>query len=270
MAESFTIQDDVVDTSEHDAQMAEGVVETQHNFPGGAPSAIEGGDPSNLEGDITDPPAFRPEKFKSDEEWRKSYDQLEQKLHGTNTPESTEEASTTETTAPTGTINMEALSKEVSETGELSEASYGLLEKAGIPKNYADQFMQGQQAIAELHGNTIKSAVGGDDKYQAMVEWAKVNYDDSQIAAYDAAVNGDINGATLAAKGLLRDYQDAVGSDGEIISGDSNSSGDNDVYNSNAELTEDMKDPRYRKDPAFQRMVEEKLSRSNLFTGNRY
>jgi len=267
MAESFTIQDDVVDTSEHDAQMAEGVVETQHNVPGEAPSAIEGGDPSNLEGDITDPPAFRPDKFKSDEEWRKSYDQLEQKLHSKASEQSSDD---TGVVSSEGSINMEALSKEVSETGVLSEASYGLLEKAGIPKNYADQFIQGQQAIAELHGNTIKSSVGGADKYQAMVEWAKVNYDESQIAAYDAAVNGDINGATLAAKGLLRDYQDAVGSDGEIISGDSNSSGDNDVYNSNAELTEDMKDPRYRKDPAFQRKVEEKLSRSNLFTGNRY
>jgi hypothetical protein len=269
MAESFTIQDGVVDTSDHDAQMAEGVVETQHNVPGEAPSAIEGGDPSNLEGDITDPPVYRPDKFKSDEEWRKSYDQLEQKLHGKGTPESSEET-TTETTTPTGPINMEALSKEVAETGTLSEASYGVLEKAGIPKAYTDQFMEGQQAIAELRGSAIKNSVGGDETYQAMVEWAKVNYDESQIAAYDTAVNGDVNGATLAAKGLLRDYQDAVGSEGNTISGDSNASGDNDVYNSNAELTEDMKDPRYRKDPAFQKRVGEKLSRSNLFTGNRY
>ena len=270
MAESFTIQDDVVDTSEHDAQMAEGVVETQHNVPGEAPSAIEGGDPNNLEGDITDPPTFRPDKFKSDEEWRKSYDQLEQKLHGTNTPESTEEASTTETTAPTGALNMETISAEFAETGELSENSYGVLEKAGIPKAYADQYLEGIKAVAELKGNKIRESVGGLKTYQAMAEWAKANYSPEQLAAYNEAINGSIDTATLTAKGLLRDYQDAVGSDGEIISGDSNSSGDNDVYNSNAELTEDMKDPRYKKDPAFQRKVEEKLSRSNLFTGNRY
>lgn len=37
-----------------------------------------------------------------------------------------------------------------------------------------------------------------------------------------------------------------------------------DDYQSKAQMTADMKDPRYKKDPAFRKQVEEKIGRSNI------
>ena len=80
---------------------------------------------------------FRPEKFQSDEEWRKSYDELERNFHSPSPEQEQEELSIPQATqdAP---FDMEALSKEYMETGGLKDASYKLLEDAGISKTNHD------------------------------------------------------------------------------------------------------------------------------------
>ena len=87
---------------------------------------------------------FRPEKFKSDEEWRKSYDELERNFHSPspNPDQAQEELSIPQATqdAP---FDMESLQKEYMETGGLKDASYKLLEDAGISKQYADTYIEG-------------------------------------------------------------------------------------------------------------------------------
>jgi hypothetical protein len=76
--------------------------------------------------------------------------------------------------------------------------------------------------------------------------------------------------AKLAAKGLRASYLDSVGSEGATYGGKSvggNEGGD--VYRSNNELTQAMKDPRYDKDHAYREDVRKKLERSDLFSGGR-
>ena len=44
---------------------------------------------------------------------------------------------------------MDNLAQEYNEKGELDTKSYEALEKAGIPKDYVNQFIEGQKAIAD-------------------------------------------------------------------------------------------------------------------------
>ena len=67
----------------------------------------------------------------------------------------------------------------------------------------------------------------------------------------------------LAVEGLRSKYQAAEGSDPALIAGQSApSSGGN--YSSWAEVTQAMRDPRYKSDPAYRQSVTSKLERSNV------
>ena len=212
---------------------------------------------------------FRPEKFQSDEEWRKSYDELERNFHSSPEQEQEEQSDLSIPEQADYPFDMAALSQEYMETGGLKDASYKLLEDAGISKEYANTYIAGVKALGEQIGNQVKDSVGGSGDYQNMVEWAQANYSPEQIQAYDNAVNsGDVQLAKLTARGLQADYQNSSGYEGQTVSGDTSMrmSSNSDVFRSNAEVTAAMKDPRYENDTAFRQDVRDKLERSEVFS----
>ena len=170
---------------------------------------------------------FRPEKFKSDEEWRKSYDELERNFHS---PSPDPDQAQEELSIPQATdapFDMEALQKEYMETGGLKDASYKLLEDAGISKQYADTYIEGVKAWGQQIGNQVKDSVGGSSDYQ-------------NSAGYE--------GQTVSGDTSLR------------------MSDSSDVFRSNAQVTAAMKDPRYETDMAYRQDVRDKLERSEVFS----
>ena len=217
-------------------------------------------------------PEGLPEKFNSVEDLAKSYSELEKKL-GDNTEAPKEEAPKTETkndldiaekAVENAGLNMETLSSEYAEKGELDAKSYDALEKAGIPKNYVDQFIEGQKAIADQQSKSIKDMVGGADAYSDMSNWAADNMSEEEKTAYNTAVNSnDIETAKLAVVGLKAKFEKANGNEPNLVEGKGTITGQ-DGYNSWAEVTAAMGDDRYQKDPAYQAMVQEKLSKSEL------
>lgn len=215
-----------------------------------------------------------PEKFKSVEDLAKSYSELEKKLGEPKveeTPEPQAEETKQETdleiankAAESAGLNMDNLQSEFDENGALGEKSYEALEKAGIPKQYVDQFIAGQQAVVARTSNEIKELVGGDEGYNEMVSWAETNLSDAEKTAYNNAVNGsDLESIKLAVNGLKARYQGANGVEPTLVKGKASASSGA-GYRSWAEVTEAMNDPRYAKDPAYQADVKTKLSNSNL------
>ena len=212
---------------------------------------------------------FRPEKFKSDEEWRRSYDELESNFHSPSPAPDQAQEELSIPQASDAPFDMESLQKEYMETGGLKDASYKLLEDAGISKEYANTYIAGVKALGEQIGNQVTDSVGGSGDYQNMVEWAQANYSPEQIQAYDTAVNsGDVQLAMLTARGLQADYQNYSGYEGQTVSGDTplRMSDSSDVFRSNAQVTEAMKDPRYETDMAYRQDVRDKLERSEVFS----
>jgi len=225
-------------------------------------------------------PEGLPEKFNSVEDLAKSYSELEKKL-GEQTPKEVDPSSqaTLKEDAPkeqkgeldiaekaveSAGLNMENLSNEYAEKGELDTKSYEALEKAGIPKDYVDQFIEGQKAIGEKQTNTVKELVGGNDAYSEMANWAADNLTDAEKNAYNTAVNSkDLETAKLAVVGLKAKFEKANGSEPTLLEGQSAPSGEA-GYKSWAEVTRAMSDDRYQKDPAYQAAVKDKLSKSEL------
>jgi hypothetical protein len=218
-------------------------------------------------------PEGLPEKFNSVEDLAKSYSELEKKL-GDNKEAPKEEAPKTETktsdleiaekAVESAGLNMDNLATEYNEKGELDTKSYEALEKAGIPKDYVNQFIEGQKAIADQQATSIKDMVGGTDAYTEMSNWAAENMSEQEKTAYNTAVNSkDIETAKLAVVGLKAKFESANGNEPSLVEGKGTITGQ-DGYKSWAEVTAAMGDDRYSKDPAYQAMVQDKLAKSDL------
>lgn len=162
-------------------------------------------------------------------------------------------------------LEMDAFSREFGETGGLSDQSYQKLADAGIPKEMVDAYIEGRMAVVDQAVTEITSVVGGKENYQTMVNWAKTNMSPAEIAAYDEVVSdGNVYTAKLAAEGLYRRYIEANGTNNRPLGG-STSGVATDLFQSTAQVTSAMADPRYKADPAYRREVAEKLARSGIF-----
>lgn len=228
-------------------------------------------------------PEGLPEKFNSVEELVKSYSELEKKLGEQSQPkESVDPVSKTEVKEETkeeqpksdldiatkavdsAGLNMDSLAEEYAKDGKLADNSYKSLEKAGIPKEYVDRFIAGQQAIADQQSASVKNMVGGAESYDAMSEWASNNLSETEKQAYNTAVNSkDLEAVKLAVVGLKARYAQATGSEPKLVEGKASPSGEQ-GFDSWAQVTQAMSDPRYSKDPAYQAEVKNKLANSKI------
>ena len=222
-----------------------------------------------------------PEKFKSVEDLAKSYSELEKKL-GEQTPkeETVDPVSATklkeeapkqensleiaEDAVENAGLNFDTLAQEYAEKGQLGDESYKALEQSGIPKAYVDQCIAGQKAIGEQQTNNVKTMVGGEDAYNEMASWASKNMSEGEKKAYNAAVNSaDMDTVKLAVDGLRAKYQAANGTEPSLMQGKATPVAEQ-GFESWAEVTAAMADPRYSKDPAYQEAVKQKLANSEL------
>jgi len=224
-----------------------------------------------------------PEKFKSVEDLAKSYSELEKKLgeqnpkqeevDPVNKAELKEEApkeepkndlEIAEKAVDNAGLDMSSLADEYAQNGQLADKSYEALEKSGIPREYVDQFIAGQKAIGEQQTNTVKDMVGGNEAYDEMAKWASDNMSEGEKKAYNTAVNSqDMDTVKLAVESLKAKYQTANGTEPNLVQGKATPATEQ-GYESWAEVTQAMADPRYAKDPAYQAAVKAKISNSDL------
>ena len=224
-------------------------------------------------------PEGLPEKFNSVDELVKSYSELEKKLGEQSQPteKSVDPVSKAELkgqpksdldiatkAVDSAGLNMDSLAEEYAKDGKLADGSYKSLEKAGIPKDYVDRFIAGQQAIADQQSSSVKEMVGGTQAYDSMSEWASQNLSETEKTAYNSAVNSkDLEAVKLAVVGLKARYSQATGSEPKLVEGKSSASGEQ-GFQSWAQVTQAMSDPRYAKDVAYQAEVKNKLANSKI------
>jgi hypothetical protein len=247
-------------TPEHDAAMAARFDAAQTPDP----STVQ---PANV-------PDFVPEKFRSAADPMKAmaeaYAALEAKQGAKPDAKADEVPQTQQQGADKGAealaavgLDYDAYAKEFMETGKLSDATYEAMAAKNIPRAVVDAHIAGQFALADGYRANVMSAVGGEENFTAMSQWAGVNVPQAELVAYNKAVDsGDIEVVRLAVEGLYAKYTAANGVQPRLLGGGRSEALDK--YESTAQLTADMRDPRYQKDPAYRASVEQKLARSNI------
>lgn len=207
-------------------------------------------------------------KFQSTEDLERAYLELERKLGQQSTQAQSQaqagdmtEAKAAELVQNAG-LDIDAMTNYYNQNGELTGDHYAALEKAGIPRSFVDQYIDGVQASANQIRDGIVSKVGGTEAFQGMAQWARANLPASELEAYNRAVDSmDMTVVENAVLGLAYRYQQAMGRDPRLLGGSAAASSG---YQSVAQLVEAMKDPRYEKDPAYRKEVQDRLARSNI------
>ena len=159
--------------------------------------------------------------------------------------------------------------------GTLTDEMYEQLNKAGLNKTLVDSYLEGVRAqsgienapeaavLNEQEIAEVKSIAGGEDGYEALMNWASDNMSDADAKNFDEVIEtGNKAAVTFAIKALMGQYEDAVGRDSDLVTGKTSTKGE--TYRSMAEVVRDMKNPLYDNDEAYRDDVRIKLERSNL------
>lgn len=121
-----------------------------------------------------------------------------------------------------------------------------------------------QETLTEAQAQELFKMVGGEKAYQSMIAWAGQNLSQEEISMYDAVMGkGDPNSIYFAVQALNNKYSEAVGNDGQLLTGRGNTDSGS-VFRSQAELVQAMSDPRYDNDPAYRQDIIRKLDRSDI------
>ena len=220
-------------------------------------------------------PDYIPDKFRHgtlDDAHRamaKAHAELESNL-GKGKPQANEaeEASDAAKAEPT-TFDLGTLEAEFIENdGSISDATYEAALAAGMSKEVVDGYIAGQQAIATQLVSRVHEQAGGEEAYTQMLTWATNNWSEAEVSAFDAVMEtGNEAQITLAVRGLKAGFEADNGRTPKLAKG---GSGTPDALNggsfaSKAEMTAAMRDPQYKKDPAYRAAVARKLSNSDIW-----
>ena len=238
-------------------------------------------------------------KYKSVEDLEKAYKELQSKLsRGESLPPKAEDDNTAddqnggddeEDDKPAGDareiygdliggklddagIDFQDMNVRWQQSGTLESGDYDQLAEAGFNRDMVDAYLSGLQykqtqdtALSVKEVASIKESLGGEAEYNKMIQWAGANLPPEEVEGFNQIINTQpMSAVKMAVAGLHARYTAVEGREPKLIGGRA-SKGSSDKFESTAQLVEAMSDPRYSKDPAYQRKIQEKLGRSSIF-----
>ena len=148
---------------------------------------------------------------------------------------------------------------EVQSTEDESESTAPAEEEETSSESEADV-----ETLSEAQAQELMDMVGGDKAYKSMLDWASDNFSKEEVEMYDGVMeSGNPNAIFFAVQALQARYNDAVGSDGQLLTGRGAQNTD-DSFKSQAELVAAMSDPRYDRDPAYRADLMRRLENSDV------
>ena len=156
-------------------------------------------------------------------------------------------------------FDYDSLCQEYATTGGISEKTRAELAKVGITGTIVDNYITGMLAKQEQDYNEVSEVVGGREKFDEIINWAAYNLEPDEIRYINSLRN------KYAIKSYLRDLkvrmEDKEGKNPNYQKG----SGDKaavEMFNSQAEMFEAIKDPKYKKDEYYRNLVQKKITAS--------
>lgn len=169
-------------------------------------------------------------------------------------------------------IDFQDMNVRWQQTGTLEAGDYEQLAEAGFNRDMVDAYLSGLQykqaqdtALSVKEVASIKESLGGEAEYNKMIQWAGTNLSAEEIEGFNQIINTQPMAAVkMAITGLHARYSAVEGREPKLIGGRA-PKGSTDKFESTAQLVAAMSDPKYSTDPAYQRKVQDKLSRSSIF-----
>ena len=159
-----------------------------------------------------------------------------------------------------------ALQKKLGEPREEVEAGEEREEEEQVPDEQEEaQEETDPGKLTEQQANQLFEMVGGESTYKDMLGWAGDALSKEEVEMYDSVMaDGNANAIFFAVQALNSKYIDAVGKDGQLLTGRSAAPAADNAFRSQSELVAAMSDKRYDSDPAYRSDVMRKLENSDL------
>ena len=179
------------------------------------------------------------------------------------TPTTIEETQETPSELP---VDFTDYHEEFKADGKLSDGSYEALATKGYPRELVDTYIKGQSSVVgEDQRSGLIETAGGEEAYGTLIDWAAQNMPRVDVEKYNRAIaNADT--AEFALEWLQGKREAVEGKPAAVtLEGGTPPATTADVFTSTAQVTAAMKDPRYKRDAAYQAEVAQKMARSNIF-----
>jgi hypothetical protein len=178
---------------------------------------------------------------------------------------------------------QQLLAGKFQDTQSLEQAYLALQKKLGEPRDEAEAGEEREQEeqvpdeqedvpeekdsgkLTEQQATQLFEMVGGESTYKDMLSWAGNSLSKEEVEMYDSVMaDGNANAIFFAVQALNNKYLDAVGKDGQLLTGRTSSPSADNSFRSQSELVAAMSDKRYDSDPAYRSDVMRKLENSEL------
>jgi hypothetical protein len=186
----------------------------------------------------------------------------------TATENDTEEKTEDKQDAPKASDMSSAIdlaSNEWVEKGEISDETFASLEKSGLPRPMVEAFIAGQEALAEKATTEILNIIGGPQAFEHMKSWAMENCTPEEITLFNKAiVSNNMASVKMAVRAMNDMYIEREGKAPNLLRSSTPNMENVGGFESKAQMTAAMRDPRYSKDPAFRQEVMERIRLSKF------
>lgn len=162
-------------------------------------------------------------------------------------------------------VDWADLEKTYTEKGELTAEQLQNLEKAGYPKSVVDAYIRGMEAEYDRLARHVVESAGGQEEFIKLQTFASQQNADYKKMWNDTMNSGNIMAIQTMLRGIKADMVQTMGSSNPTIMGASGAVSTDAGFNSKQEMVTAMADPRYGKDKAYTREIEQKVINSKLF-----
>lgn len=162
-------------------------------------------------------------------------------------------------------LDFDALAKEYTDYGTLSEKSMKALAGAGYPKAVVDAYLEGLEAKTARFVDTVQSYAGGEKGFEQLRAYMQ-SQPRAMIEGFNAAIeSGNLAQIRLTIEGIKSEMARTYGTANPTIMGNAAVGNGAMGYTNPTEMTKDMSDPRYQVDPVFTKQVYQKVKNANFF-----
>lgn len=149
--------------------------------------------------------------------------------------------------------------------GALTEDDYAELATKGLPKAAVDIYIAGLQSKMDARGKAAVDAVGSQEQFQAVREWASQNLDEAEFNAVQSQIRQAQTDAEVALvyRMLNTRYSEANPTRAEptLVSGHGTAESKA-GFSNRSDMIAAINDPRYAKDSTYRAEVERKVGNS--------
>ena len=155
-----------------------------------------------------------------------------------------------------------AANDEYAKDGKLSNDTYEALASAGMNRALVDTYIAGQIANVAAGQAEMVSITGGQENWDAMLEWGHENLTEQEKTDFDSNLQSPAS-ARAAASGLYARFTAESEVIPSPIDGVARPTASGDFFRSSAEMTEALSNPKYTKDSAYRADCQRRIQAAN-------